>query len=80
MRDVKRIYPDSSTLSTLLKILKLLHKSQLVIPTHPAYTQLAQKMLMQIDSQLRFSQHILYQFPIILNSFMDLCVKLQMPE
>jgi hypothetical protein len=37
MREVKNIFPDSTTLSTLLKSLKVLHKNQLLMPSHPLH-------------------------------------------
>jgi hypothetical protein len=76
MREVKSIYPDANSLSTLLKMLKLMFKSQLMMPSHPLHLQQAQSFLIQITTQLKYSQHLLYSNPIILNSYMDMCVKL----
>jgi len=42
--------------------------------------QQAQTFLLNINSQLKFSKNILLQNPVILNSFMELCVKLQIPD
>lgn len=79
---VKGVYPDNFTLSQLLRGLKILWQSQLINLQNQQQLYSAQNFLHAIGKQLNI---MVYRYAknideIILNSYMDLCVKFQMPD
>lgn len=79
---VKGMYPDNFTLSQLLRGLKILWQSQLINLQNYQQLQQAQIYLQSVGKQLKliYNRYGKSIDNIILNSYMDLCVKFQVPD
>ena len=82
IKRTKGIHPDQFTVSQLLRGLKILAHSQLINLQNSQQIQIAQVYLQQVGAHLRHLVNKLNQNLdiIILNSFMDLCVRYSLAD